>query len=181
MYQYKKYDSDVAEACLNSCNRHTWYLTPQLVVLCLADSNLPDSERALIGQVLFDTERPARFPSGKPQLSHLELKSFDEIPPLQSFISEESWLMFDLLGLVDDQEWLQTPVAMWEKFADYRKFCDSTKSLRVVNDLAERGIKLVSDFIHMCKNENQRQALLQCVEEHRKLFPDYTKNVLCFL
>ncbi len=76
---------------------------------------------------------------------------------------------------------VRAPVAMWDKFASYRKFCESANSLRVVNDLAERGIKLVSDFIHMCNDEKQRQALLQCVEEHRKLYPDETKQTLCSL
>jgi len=181
MFLYKHYDSGVADACILSCNRHTWYLTPQLVVLSLADNGVPNTERELMGQVLFDTERPEKFDSGKPQLPHVEFNSTDDMPTLRSFISQESWLMFDLLGIDDDQEWLQTPVAMWDKFASYRKFCESANSLRVVNDLAERGIKLVSDFIHMCNDEKQRQALLQCVEEHRKLYPDYTKQTLCSL
>ena len=38
---------------------------------------------------------------------------------------------------------VRAPVAMWDKFASYRKFCESANSLRVVNDLAERGIQRV--------------------------------------
>ena len=32
-------------AVMQSCNRHLWYLTPQLVLLALADPDLPDNEK----------------------------------------------------------------------------------------------------------------------------------------
>ena len=76
---------------------------------------------------------------------------------------------------------MQLPVDMWDKFEDFRAFKDYVHNVKVVNDLAERGIKLVSDFISMTKDEEQVQALLQCVEHHRDLFPDYTKKTLAKL
>ena len=66
---------------------------------------------------------------------------------------------------------------MWELFADYRKLKNFILNVSVTNDLAERGIKLTTDFLHLCKDEDQLQALLQCVEQHRDLFPSYTKTV----
>lgn len=52
------------------------------------------------------------------------------------------------------------------------------QTAKVVNDLAERGIKLMSDYIDKCFDETQRQALLQVVECHRQRFPDFTKSTL---
>ena len=82
------------------------------------------------------------------------------------------------MELTGSQEWLQTPSLLWDKFADYRKLEKFVTTCLVTNDLAERGIKLVGDFINMTEDENLRQALLQVVEEHREGFPDYNKETL---
>ena len=45
------------------------------------------------------------------------------------------------------------------------------------NDTAKRGIKMMSDYAHtITKDESQRQALLQVVQEHRKLHPGQSKS-----
>ena len=45
------------------------------------------------------------------------------------------------------------------------------------NDTAERGIKMISDYAQtITKDESQRQALLQVVQEHRKLHPGQSKS-----
>ena len=50
---------------------------------------------------------------------------------------------------------------------------------KVVNDTAERGVKLIQDFnSYLTKDEEQRQFLLQVVSECRKIFPDYSKATL---
>ena len=67
------------------------------------------------------------------------------------------------------------------QFSDYRKFRDFGLNLSVVNDIAEREIKLLSDFIERCRDEDQRQALLHVVEEHRNKFPSYNKATLAKL
>lgn len=90
-------------------------------------------------------------------------------------------MIFDLIGLVDEQEWMLKPADLWGRFTDFIKFSEVIKSLRVVNDLAERGIKLITDFIHMSHDEDQRQALLQVVEDHRNTFKDFNKNALAQL
>ena len=49
-------------------------------------------------------------------------------------------------------------------------------SLRVVDDAAERGVRLVTDYSQiLTKDEQQLQLLLQLVEEHRNKFPDMKK------
>ena len=50
---------------------------------------------------------------------------------------------------------------------------------KVVNDKAERGVKLIQDFNScLTKDEEQRQFLLQVVSECRKNFPDSSKATL---
>ena len=51
--------------------------------------------------------------------------------------------------------------------------------LKVVNDLAERSIKLMSDYSTIITNdEEQKQCLLQTVEDQRKKYPDGRKQTL---
>ena len=45
------------------------------------------------------------------------------------------------------------------------------------NDTAKMGIKMISDYAQtITKDESQRQALLQVVQEHRKLHPGQSKS-----
>ena len=61
-------------------------------------------------------------------------------------------------------------------------FCGSKKfffSLNAVNDTAERAVKLMQDFHgKITAKEDQKQYLLCCVQEHRKLYPDCKKETL---
>ena len=50
--------------------------------------------------------------------------------------------------------------------------------MEVVNDAAERGIKIVEDFSHITENEEQFQFLLQCVEDHHKSLSSFNQSVL---
>jgi hypothetical protein len=85
-----------------------------------------------------------------------------------------------LLGLTNSQDWLQLPPKYWDLISDYRlrvarDFCFN---LQVVNDCAERAIKLVEDFSRITKDEEQFQFLIQCVEDHRKNFSSFTPSYL---
>ena len=174
MQQYRDHNAKIADACLLSCGRHLWYLTPQLVVFSLADSSVSSAEREALAKTLFKTPREATVKCGKPVFPAIVLT---ELPKLCSLVSPKSWLLFDLLQLEGTQEWLQTPVQMWSMFSDFRKLETFILNVSVTNDLAERGIKLTSDFLHLCRDETQLQAVLQCVENHREMFPSYTKEV----
>ena len=51
-------------------------------------------------------------------------------------------------------------------------------NLQVVNDCAERAIKLVEDFSCTTKDEEQFQFVIQCVEDRRKNFSSLTQSSL---
>ena len=52
-------------------------------------------------------------------------------------------------------------------------------SVKTINDTAERGIKLMSDYaLILTKDEKMKQMILQVVDDHRKRFPDFRKKVL---
>lgn len=70
-------------------------------------------------------------------------------------------------------------MASWRNNAAFLEAKTKVSLLRVVNDAAERAVKLVQDFHGLITAaEEQKQFLLRCVEEHRNLFPDCRKNTL---
>ena len=48
--------------------------------------------------------------------------------------------------------------------------------MSVVNDAAERGVKLASDFVSSSKNENTFQKNLQFIEKHRTDVPNLRRK-----
>ena len=53
------------------------------------------------------------------------------------------------------------------------------RNLKVTNDTAERGVKLVSDFSKiLTKDPEDLQNVLQVVEQHRREVPDVKKTTL---
>ena len=97
---------------------------------------------------------------------------------MAALVTSDSWLVFLLLGFDGPQDWLQAPASFWHLFEEFRKLEEFANNISVVNDIAERGIHLMSDYISHCESEEQRQALFQCVEYHRALVPDTTKKSL---
>ena len=59
----------------------------------------------------------------------------------------------------------------------YRKFADFVMNLLVVNDPAERGVKLIQDFVATSTDEDLRQArLLSASEQRKNLSKDASKE-----
>ena len=114
--------------------------------------------------------------AGKPSFPELDWSGCpDKIPDMADLVTTESWLVFDLLSLKGNQDWLQTSCSIWDVFEDYKKLEEYATNLLVCNDLAERGIAMITKFINMVETEDQRQALLQVVEYHRSLVKNENK------
>ena len=99
------------------------------------------------------------------------MPQFEEIntPTMIDLIGHRSWLIFHLLRCTSKQiEWMQFDSSHWEKFEDNRCLRDIVNGLEVVNDSAERGVKLITDFKNVVHNEEQQQFLVQVVENHRQ-------------
>ena len=176
--RYREQDSALAWIVLESCKRHLWYICPQLIVLALCDEGLPDHQRESIAKALH-TQPRKKIECGKPKFPVIDW-SGDEVklPPLGSFVSHESWLIFDILKLTGAQDWLLISANLWENFGEYREFKEFASNLPVKNDIAERGIAMVTQFVNKVQSEEQRSALLQVVEWHREMVKDTKKASL---
>ena len=66
----------------------------------------------------------------------------------------------------------------WIADPEYHAAVDIVQNIRVVNDSAERGVKLANDFLKSAKCEEKYQQILQVVENSRHSLPDQRNRKL---
>jgi hypothetical protein len=106
MNQYRQHDEQLADAVIQSCKRHLWYVCEELVALSIFNKNLHPLWRAALAKKLFETPRPSAYFPAKPGFP-----SIDREVCILSFIGPRSWAIFHLLKMSREQvDWMQLPV-----------------------------------------------------------------------
>ena len=82
--------------------------------------------------------------------------------------------MFRLFDL--DADFLSEDVDEWSSTTSYGNSVADIQAINVVNDGAERAIKMCSDYIHGARKEDNFQNLVQVVEMNRKMLPNLHKR-----
>ena len=77
---------------------------------------------------------------------------------LCDLISPQSWFLFHLLGCSGD--WLELPVVQWRASGEFQNMNEFVRHVEVVNDSAERAVKLIHAFSFRTEDEGQKQFLL---------------------
>ena len=147
-------------------------------MFALEDPGLSDSQKEGMAKKLHSLER-VDIEGGKPVFPIIDLSGGDAVlPDMSAFITSDSWLFFDILGLTGPQDWLTIPASLWDNFLEFQKLKEFSENVSVCNDIAERGIAMISAYINKAESEEQRQALLQVVEFHRALVSNTNKSSL---
>ncbi|CAK1594892.1 unnamed protein product [Parnassius mnemosyne] len=85
--------------------------------------------------------------------------------------------LFNRLKIEDS--FLHECPTLWSNNASFQEARKKVSALTVVKDVAERAIKLMQDFHGLITvEEEQKQFLLRCVQDHRKFCPDSKKQTL---
>lgn len=66
----------------------------------------------------------------------------------------------------------------WDEIIDYQNIEILVLSLEVVNDCAERGVKLMNDLKDISKDAKEQQYLYQVKEDYRNRFHTFTNKLL---
>ncbi|KAG7168695.1 hypothetical protein Hamer_G028045 [Homarus americanus] len=170
LLRYRAVDCEVADAALAVASRHLWYLRPQTVVLSLCSEKLSAAEKKEMATKLSCLEETNDYAN-----DNLVIQ---QTTRLSDLIDERSWMIFKEHH-VCGTAWLMSPVEDWEKNEEFMKLKDFSRSLKLTNDVAERGIKLMQDFIgSVTKDEQQLQDVMQLVEKHRKQMSGFSKSAL---
>ena len=171
LLKYSCVNKPIAESALRAFERHHWYLTAELVPLSLFDNDVvPDVERHALAQQMLAvkpdvprTQPLDRFGTGfgKPTFPMV-----DGSTRLADLASGDSWFMINSLEI--DASFLELPVSEWLQTEAYMDGHRKVHSVNVVNDCAERGIKLTSDFLAAGRSEEHLQNVLQVAERDRQ-------------
>ena len=99
----------------------------------------------------------------------------DEKTELVDLITPHSFKFFSILGL--DSGWLAKNPNNWEE--SFRVAKDFVKTVKVSNDVEERGVKMAKDYATiLTKDDGIRTKLLQGVKMCRQKFPNFMKKTL---
>ena len=119
--------------------------------------------KRLMVAALKDREGSEEPPKCIPLFSQPSTKGLNE------FVTKSTLRLFRILELPD--AFLEDDPSEWINHADYTRSQAICKSMKVVNDLAERGVALILHFnASITRDEEQKQYLLQVVENHRNSF-----------
>lgn len=170
---YKTIDQDISQIALQKFMNHLWYFSSEAVGLAFFDVNIPIEEKekmvASLSEKELEHEKKYRM-------------RMDELPNvlksgLHQFVNEGTRRFFSRFKIQD--EFLQKNPKDWPDNEIFQKGLKIVQSIKVVNDSAERGVKLISDYNKiLSKDEEQKQFLMTVVAENRKLFPDSKKKTL---
>jgi len=75
-----------------------------------------------------------------------------------------------------DTSFLEKDVEPWPGCAAFLLSSANVLALNVINDCAERGVKLSSDFLASARTEQHYQNVLQVVEQDRQRQPNIRKR-----
>lgn len=168
---FESVNKNLATIALKKILNHLWYLSEELVSLAFFDDELSVQEKKKMVEAL-------KIEGTHDCLKriHLDMATIHE-KNIENFVSSNSLKFFQVLGISSD--FFYKDVETWNEDPDYIAAKNIVHSLRVVNDIAERGVALMEEYNKLITtNEEQKQYLLLLVKEYRKKYPNTNKSTL---
>lgn len=96
---------------------------------------------------------------------------------LSDFVTSKTKFFFQRFKL--PQDFLKHLPHTWSDRDDYQQALITVQKLNVVNDTAERGVKMVQEYNRtLCRNDEELQYLIQVVSDYKKKYPSHAKSML---
>lgn len=175
LFDYKSIDEDISSCALKKLIGHLWYLTPELSALSFFDSDLSSEEKQNMVKALESDS--CKFVYEKRLL--INQNNLTELVEsnMSDFICKKSLAFFDRYNL--NRSFLKKDPSTWNQDSDFIHGLETIKNLKVVNDAAERGVKLMTDFNNiLTRDEEQKQYLLPVIKDYRRCFPNCNRETL---
>lgn len=156
---------------------HLWYLGPEAVALAFFDPKLSLDTREKMLQALNQGERSTDASVKSVKRAIINSESITEgllEKNLENFVTAETSAFFERFNC---SEILHQNPSTWSENDTFKNASEIVRKLKVVNDTAERGVRLMEEYNQLItKNEDQKQYLLQVVKDYRRRFPDSRKE-----
>ena len=177
LYSFKQQNTKISTSAIKAFKNHLWYLTQELIPLSLFDTSLsPELKTTVAKQILMydqgqSSQQRKGTGHGKPIFPDL-----DGHVELSNLVGADCYTFFRILDI--DCCFLMKPAKEWQYDDNYIKGKQIVNNLCVVNDAAERGVKLCHDFLHTAKSDESLQKVLQVVDNCRARLPNQRKRKL---
>lgn len=168
-------DDAVGQSALRAFQRHFWYLTSEMVPLALFSDLVPDDQREELAVRLLEL-KPEIRPEAPSQRhgTGFGRPTFPAAPSAETRLTDlvgvDSWFTLQLLQV--DTSFLEVETRSWEMTQAYKSSKVKAQAVNVINDSAERGIKLSTDYLQSARAEASLQNVLQVVEKSRRDVPN---------
>ena len=163
--------SALAIGTLKKLCRKLWYLSEEAIALAFFDRDVDTSEKRLMIERLSserDEDPPKRISVDQLDIAHAQL---------HNFVTSNTRNFFQILEV--PLSFLDIDPDIWISNEYYLQAENIVHQLKIVNDIAERGVALMQEYnALLTKDEDQTQFALQVVQEHLKKYPDYKKSIL---
>lgn len=176
LIRYRKINSNIADAALVKLRGHLWYLSEHLAALSFFDETVPYETKLKMAHSIKE-RAGTTIVVKRIQIEQTDYESLLR-KDVSDFITTNSLFLFHQYDLPYD--FLDICPKLWHNNKSFNECLKVFKSLKVVNDIAERKVALMEEFnLLLTKDEDQKQNLLQVVSHHRELHPDcHKKNII---
>ena len=179
MLGYNSVDHDVAASAITALKRHMWYLTEELIPLSLCSRQIPSSVLEKFAFCLHKTflaNRKSILCPQKPIFPSIVSQQTD----ICDLVGNRSVLLFQRMKFtIEEMNFLRFASHRWQEFQGFERFQKVVGGLKVVNDAAERGVRLMEEYKDILTTDpEQRKMILHGVEYFRKSVPDFKKSTL---
>jgi hypothetical protein len=173
LIKYKKINSTIAIATAAKFQRHLWYLRAEVMPLLLFSKKLTVFQKV-------ELQNEIKKYEGDWSQRDVQLKKMGKLEKrtICSFVGAASICGLRTLG-INTEFILNSDPATWNNSPEYEANESIIMALKVVNDCAERGVKLMSKYnTSRTKDELQLQNILHVVEDHCKRVPNANKKTI---
>jgi len=172
---YNYYDTTVSKTVLKKFCGHLWYLSDEAIGFSFFDNNVSaDFKKRMVKALASNdgSEEIMKKLSIKPhEMSSLVTKD------LSDFVTSNTKIFFERFGI--DTQFLHDEPEEWTKNPAYNEGANIVAQIKVVNDTAERGVKLIEEYNSiLTKHEEQKQYQLKIVKDYKIKYPDSNKSTL---
>lgn len=171
--EYANIDPIISEAGIKKLINHLWYLIPEMCALSFFDEEVSEEMKR---KMVFSLSKNVALRNSEKRLTLNRISELEGLD-LADFVNSGTTKFFDRFGLETD--FLVKDPSTWLNDECYQNNLKKIVKLKSVNDVAERGVKLIEEYNGLLtKNQEQQQFMLQVVSDYRRKYPNCNKALL---
>lgn len=177
IHAYAQVDFALSFVILDRFRTHLWYLSEETIALAFFDDEVTFEEKGEMRQTLYEQpESNKNSTVFRLVIPSSGMRNVNEWK-LKDFITENTVNFFARYDISVD--FMANDPSEWKHDEGYKRAQAMLSKLQVVNDAAERGVKLIKDFTKLLtRDETEKQYLLQVIDDYRKKDKGYNKSQL---